>query len=175
MERVGVGSLIWYPGVLAAGLAGGFVGNVSTTLLFVLVGETLFYFLSLCFTALMAALCAVLAGNALAGDGRRVGLWAVVVATEAAGVLAALANVVFVYAVGDGDGLSRIGLGQQMGLSTIVVALVSGLAAGYLRRSPVVVGAEAPRDARSALLLILLASLLVVAGVVIDGISSPVA
>jgi hypothetical protein len=60
-------------------------------------------------------------------------------------------------------------------LSTIVVALVSGLAAGYLRRSPVVTGAEAPRDARSALLLILLASLLVVAGVVIDGISGPVA
>jgi hypothetical protein len=148
MERVGVGSLIWYPGVLAAGLAGGFVGNVSTTLLFVLVGETLFYFLSLCFTALMAALCAV---------------------------LAALANVVFVYAVGDGDGLSRIGLGQQMGLSTIVVALVSGLAAGRLRRPPVVAGAEAPRGSRRAVLLIVLASLLLVAGVVIDGISGPVA
>jgi hypothetical protein len=68
-------------------------------LLFVLVGEALFFFLSLCFTALMAALCAVLAGNALAGDGRRVRLWAVVAATEAAGVLAALANLVFVYAL----------------------------------------------------------------------------
>jgi hypothetical protein len=62
-----------------------------------------------------------------------------------------------------------------MGLSTIVVALVSGLAAGRLRRPPVVAGAEAPRDSRSAVLLIVLASLLLVAGVVIDGISGPVA
>jgi hypothetical protein len=106
MEQAGVRSLVWYPDVLAAGLVGGFVGNLSTALLFAVIGEALFYFLSLCFTALVAALCAVLAGNALAGDGRRARLWSVVGVCEVAGVLAALANLAFVYAVGDGGGLS---------------------------------------------------------------------
>ena len=176
MEWVGIRSLIWYPGVLAAALAGGLLSSVSTILLFVLVREVLFYFLSLCFTALIAALCAVLVGNALAGDGRRVRLWAVVVAAEAAGVLAALANLVFVDTLSGGNGaLSRIGLGQQMDSSMIVVSLISGVAAARLRRSPVDAGAGALRDTRSAVLLIVLASLLLVAGVVIDGMSSPAA
>lgn len=175
MEQAGVRPFVWYPGVLAAGLVGGLVGNVSTTLLFVLVGETLFYFLSLCVTALIAALCAVLVGNALAGEGRRVRLWAVVGVSEAAGVLAALANLAFVYAVGDGNGLSRIGLGQQLTFSTIVVGLVSGVTACGLRRPVVAPGVGAPKDARSAVLLIVLALLAVVLGLAIDGISSPVA
>lgn len=175
MEQAGVRPFVWYPGVLTAGLVGGLVGNVSTTLLFVLVGETLFYFLSLCVTALIAALCAVLVGNALAGEGRRVRLWAVVGVSEAAGVLAALANLAFVYAVGDGNGLSRIGLGQQLTFSTIVVGLVSGVTACGLRRPVVAPGVGAPKDARSAVLLIVLALLAVVLGLAIDGISSPVA
>ena len=179
MEQAGVRPFVRYPGVLAAGLVGGLVGNVSTTLLFILVGETLFYFLSMCVTALMAALCAVLVGNVLAGDGRRVRLWAVVGVSQAAGVVAALANLAFVYATGDGSVFPRIGLGQQMTLSTIVVALVSGAAACVLRRPAAAPGAGAPKDARSAMLLIVLALLVVVLGLMIDGIfrigSSPVA
>lgn len=179
MEWADIRSFVRYPGVLAAGLAGGLVANASTILLFILVGETLSYFLSLCFTALMAALCAVLVGNALAVDGRRVRLWAVVGVSEAAGVLAALANVVFVDAfvdaVDDGNGLSPISLGQQMAFSTVLISLVSSVATLGLRRPPVTPGAEAPKDAKSAVLLILLALLLVVSGMVIDGISSPVA
>ncbi len=45
---------------------------------------------------------------------------------------------------------------------------------GGLRRPPVTPGTEAPKDAKSAVLLIVLALLLVVSGVVIDGIPGPV-
>ena len=83
MERVGVRSLIWYPVVLVAGLAGTLVGYLCTVLLY-------------------------------------------------------------------------------------------GVAAWVLRRPPVAPGTEAPRDARNAALLLLLALLLLVAGVVIHGISDPV-
>jgi hypothetical protein len=175
MERVGVGSLIWYPGVLAASLVGALVSGMSTILLFVIVGETLFYFLSLCFTALVAALCAGFVGDALAANRRRVRLWSVVGVSGVAGILAALANLAFVDSVGNRVGLAQISLGQQMDLSAIFIALVSSVAAWGLRRPPVTPGTKAPRDARSAVLLLLLASLLLVAGVVIDGISGPVA
>jgi hypothetical protein len=146
-----------------------------TILLFVIVGETLFYFLSLCFTALVAALCAVLVGDALAANGRRVRLWSVVGVSGVAGILTALANLAFVDSVGNRGGFAQISLGQQMDVSAIFIALVSGVAAWGLRRPPVTPGTEAPRDARSALLLVLLASLLLVAGVFIEGISGPVA
>lgn len=175
MERAGIRSFIWYLGVLAAGLAGGLVGNVSTTLLFILVGETLFYFLSFCFTALVAALCAVLAGNVLAGGGRRVRLWSVVGSSEVAGILVALANLAFVYGVGDRGGFAQISLGQQVTSSTVLISLVSGVATLGLRRPPVTPGTEAPKDTKSAVLLIALALLLVASGVVVDGISGPVA
>ena len=170
MERVGVRSLIWYPVVLVAGLAGALVGYLCTVLLYVLVGEALFYFLSLCFIALLAALCAVFAGNALVGGGRGVRLWSVVGVGQGAAVLAALANIAFADAVG----LSEIGLGQQMPANAAVLAAVCGVAAWVLRRPPVAPGTEAPRDARNAALLLLLALLLLVAGVVIHGISDPV-
>ncbi|MEJ7841698.1 MAG: hypothetical protein WKF95_07980 [Rubrobacter sp.] len=175
MERAGIGSIVWYPGVLAAGLAGGFAGNSSTALLFAVVDEALFYFLSLCFTALIAALCAVFSGNALAGDGRSGRLWSVVGVSEVAGILVALANLAFVYGVGDRGGFAEISLGQQMTFSTGLISLVSGVATLGLRRPPLTRGAVAPKDAKSAVLLIVLALLLVISGVVIDGISSPVA
>lgn len=175
MEQTGVRSLVWYPGVLAASLAGALFGNVSTTLLYVLVGETPFYFLSLCFTALVAALCAVFVGNALAADGRRGRLWSVVGVSEVAGILAALANVAFVYGVGDRGALAQIGLGQRTTLSAVLIALVSGVAAWGLRRPPGTPGAEASKDARSAVLLLALALLVLVSAMIIDGISSPVA
>ena len=175
MERVGVRSLIWYPGVLAASLVGALVSGMSTILLFLIVGETLSYFLSLCFTALVAALCAVLVGNALAADGRRVRLWSVVGVSGVAGILAALANLAFVDSVDNRGGLAQIGLGQQMDLSAIFIALVSCVAAWGLRRPPITPGTEAPRDARSAVLLLLLALILLIAAVVFYDISNPVA
>ena len=174
MERDGIRSPVWYLGVLAASLVGALVGSTSTILLFIIVGETLFYFLSLCFTALVAALCAVFVGDALAADGRGVRLWSVVGVSEVAGILAALANLAFVYGVGDRGGLAQIGLGQQMTLSAIFIALVSGVAAWGLRRPSVTPGTEAPKDAISAALLILLALILLIAAVVFYDISNPV-
>ena len=136
MERAGIRSSVWYLGVLAASLVGALVGSTSTILLFIIVGETLFYFLSLCFTALVAALCAVFVGDALAADGRGVRLWSVVGVSEVAGILAALANLAFVESVGNRVGLAQIGLGQQMTLSAIFVALVSGLGSSPSARNP---------------------------------------
>ena len=176
MERDVVRSLVWYPGVLAAALAGGLVGNLSAALLFVVVGEAMFLFLSLCFTALLAALCAVFAGNLLADDGRRGRLWSVVGVSAAAAIPAALAVLALVvHPIGDGGPFSRIGLVQQATLGAVAVSLISGVAAGRLRRPPVDAGADAPKDARSAVLLVVLASLLMVAGVAIDGMSGSVA
>lgn len=174
-EQADVRSFVWYPGVLAASLAGGFVGNLSTTLLFAVISETLSYFLSLCFTALLAAVCAVFAGNALAGDGRKGRLWLIVGISEVAGILVTLANLAFMYTVGNGGGFSQFSLGQQMTLSTVVIALVSGMAAWGIRRPLVASGTEAPKDAKSAVLLIVLALLLVISGLMIDGFLSPIA
>lgn len=176
MEQADVRSFVWYPGVLAACLAGGLVGNLSTTLLFVMVGEALFHFLSLCFTALVAALCAVFAGNALAEDGRGVRLWLVVGVSEVAAILAALAHLAFVvYPVVDGSGIAQVSLGQQMTFSAVAISLVSGVATWGLRRPPATPGTEAPKDTKSAVFLIVLALLLAISGIVIDGMSSPVA
>jgi hypothetical protein len=143
---------------------------VSTSLLFVLVGEALFYFLSLCVTALIAALCAVLAGNALAGDGRRIRLWSVVGLGEAAAVVAALGNLPFA-----GSSVSsQIGLGRQMLISAAGIAVVCGVAAWGLSR-PSGVSHSGAQDARSVALLVALALLLLVSGMVIDGMSGPAA
>jgi hypothetical protein len=174
MERAGIRSPVWYLGVIAASFVGALVSSMSTILLFVIVGEALFYFLSLCFTALVAALCAVFVGDALAANGRRVRLWSVVGVSEIAGILASLANLAFVDSVGNRGGLAQISLGQQMDLSAIFVALVSGVAAWGLRRPPVTPGTEAPKDAISAVLLILLALILLIAAVVFYDISNPV-
>ncbi len=171
MEEAGVRSVVWYPVVLAAGLIGGLVCGEFTPLLFVLVGEKLSYVLSLGLTALVAALCAVFAGNALAGDGRRVRLWSVVGVGELAAALAVSANLVFE----NSGGLSWVGLGTTMTVSAAAIAVVCGVAAWLLRRPPVAPGAEAPRDAGSAAFLIALALVLLVSGVVIYDALNPVA
>lgn len=161
MEKTSVRAFVWYLGVLTACLTGGLVGDLSTTLLFIIIDETLFYFLSLCFTALVAALCGVFVGNALAGDGRRVPLWLVVGVSEVAAILAALANLVFVlYPVIDGVSITPVSLGQQMTFNTIAISLVSCVATWSLRRPPGFSDTEAPKDARSAMLLITLALIL---------------
>ena len=162
MEQAGGRSYVWYPGVLAAGLVGAYVGYLFTALLYIVVGEVLFYFLSLCFTALLAALCAVFAGDALAGRGPRVRLWSVVGVGQAAAVLAALANTAFADAVG----LSALGLGRQMPANAAAIAVVCGVAAWGLRRPPTAPSAGA-KDGRSAVLLFGLALVLIVAAVLI--------
>lgn len=168
MERIGGSFLVWYPGVLVAGLAGGLVCSVFTPWLFVLVGETLSYFLSLGFTALVAALCAVFAGNALAGDRRRVRIWSVVGVGQVAAVLAVPANLAFA----NSGGLFRVGLGTTMTVSAISTAVVCGVAAWGLRRPPTASSSEA-KDGRSAALLVALASVLMVAGVLIYDFLNP--
>lgn len=160
MESVEGRSIAWYPGVLVAGLAGAYMGYLLTVLIYILVGEVLFYFLSLCFTALLAALCAVFAGDALAGSGPRVRLWSVVGVGQAAAVLAALANIAFADAVG----LS--GLGRQMPVNAAVIAVVCSMAAWGLRRPPAASSAGA-KDGWSAALLVALALALTVAAVLI--------
>lgn len=169
MERTGGRSFVWYPVVLVAGLAGALVGYLCTFLLYVLVGEALFYFLSLCFIALLAALCAVFAGSALAGGGRGVRLWSVVGVGQAAAVLAALANIAFADAVS----LSEIGLGRQMPANAAVLAAVCGVAAWVLRRPPAAASSSEAKDGRSAALLVALALVLMVAGVVIYDFLNP--
>lgn len=155
-------------GVLAACLVGGLVGNLSTTLLFIIIDETLSYFLSLCFTALVATLCATLAGNALAGDGRRVRLWLVVGVSEVAAILVALANTVLVtYPIIDGVSITPVSFGQQMTFNTVAISLVSTAATWSLRRPPKATDTDAPKDTISAVLLVALALLLMVSGIVI--------
>ena len=162
MERAGGRSFVWYPGVLAASLVGAYVGYLFTVLLYIVVGEVLFYFLSLCFMALLAALCAVFAGDALAGRGLRVRLWSVVGVGQAAAVLAALANMAFADAVG----LSALGLGRQMPVNAVAIAVVCGVAAWGSRRTPTASSAGA-KDGRSAVLLVALALVLIVAAMLI--------
>lgn len=175
MEQTSVRSFVWYLGVLAACLAGGLVGDQSTILLFIIVDETLSYFLSLCFIALVAALCAVLAGNVLAADGRRTRLWLVVGVSEVAAVLVALANTFLVtYPIIDGVSVTPVSLGQQMTLNTIAISLVSTAATWSLRRPPTATATDAPKDTISALLLVALALLLMVSGIVIYDVLVPV-
>lgn len=168
MEQTSVRSFVWYLGVLAACLAGGLVGNLSTTLLLIIINETLFYFLSLCFTALLASLCAVFAGNVLAVDEHRARLWFVVGVSEVAAILVALANTVLVtYPVIYGVSITPVSLGQQMMFNTVAISLVSTAATWSLRRPPTATDTDAPKDTISAVLLILLALLLMVSGIVI--------
>lgn len=162
MESVEGRSIAWYPGVLVTGLVGAYVGYLLTVLIYILVGEVLFYFLSLCFTALLAALCAVFASDALAGSGPRVRLWSVVGVGQAAAVLAALANIAFADAVG----LSGLGLGRQVPANAAVIAVVCSIAAWGLRRPPAASSAGA-KDGWSAALLVALALALTVAAVLI--------
>ena len=151
MERTGGRFFVWYPVVLVAGLAGALVGYLCTVLLYVLVGEALFYFRSLCFIALLAALCAVFAGNALVGGGRGVRMWSVLGVGQAAAVLAALANIAFADAVGLSEiGLSEIGLDRQMPANAAVLAAVCGVAAGVLRSPPAAASSSEAKDVRSA-------------------------
>lgn len=171
MGRAGVRSVVWYSGVLVAGLIGGFVGSFATGLLYVIISETLFYFLSLCFTALLAALCAVLAGDVLAGDGRRVRLWSVVGIGQVAAVLAAFGNIGIVLIFPSLP--YHVGLGGQMNVSTVALVVVCAVAVWVLRR-PSNVPSSSTRDLVSAVFLFGLAFFLLVLGVAVDGILNPI-
>lgn len=170
MGHVGLRSVVWYLGILVAGPAGGFVGSFATGLLFLIISETLFYFLSLGFTALLAALCAVLAGNVLAGDGRRVRLWSVVGIGQAAAVLAAFGNIGIVRST---DLPYHVGLGSQMNVSVTAIAVVCALATWVLRR-PSGALSSGKKDLVGAVFLFGLALFLLVLGVAIDGVLNPI-
>jgi hypothetical protein len=162
--------VVWYPAVLIGALVGGAVGNLGAATLSILIGETIFYFLSLGIIALFAALGAVWAGNALAGRDRRELLWVIVGVSEVAALVVALANLAFVE-------VSQLNtsVAPQINASTAALVLVAAAAAWRFHQSGGGSDGGTPRDARSAAILLALAMLFLIVGFVVDGAFTPVA
>jgi len=139
------------------------VSSLFTWALFLLVGETIFYFLSLGVNAIFAAFGAVMIGNVLAADGSRGRLLQISGVAEIAAIVVAIANLVFV----DTTSASAV---SRMNASTVIVILAAAMATWILRGS----GRREARDARTAAILLVLAVLYVVGGMVLDGILSPI-
>lgn len=172
IEGSGARPMRWYAGVLASALAGGVIGALFLPFLYLFARETLFWFLSLGLIALLAALGAVWAGNALAVDGTKSRLLSVVGASEAAAALIAVGNLILLDTASD-HLISQLTPFARITASTVMMALVAAAMTLRLRSREADAVHISSRDPRIAVILLVLAALVVIGAVVLDAFLSP--